>query len=93
MRVFDAMQSKNIDELAEWFDECGVFDGSLHMKWWDENYCNKCEPVVAYVPTLDKECEFGWCEINDKCKFFKEMDDIPDNKQIIKMWLESEVVE
>ena len=42
------------------------------------------------MPELDRECEFAWCELNGKCKFFKDMDDIPDVKQIIKMWLESD---
>lgn len=91
MTVFESIKNKNIDELAEWLEEHGDFDNAPWWQWWDENYCNKCESEVAYVPEFNKKCEFAWCEINGKCKFFKEMDEMPNNKQIVKMWLESEV--
>lgn len=91
MTKFDSIQSKNIDEFAEWLDEHGAYDYSSWMKWWDENYCLKCPTQIAYVKEFDKECECAWCELNGKCKFFQELDDIPNNKQIIKMWLETEV--
>lgn len=30
-------------------------------------------------------------EVNGKCKYFQELDDIPSIRQITKMWLEKEV--
>lgn len=90
MTVYENLCSKNIDELAEWLDKYGMFDGSPWLKYWDENYCQKCESVDVYVPELDRELKCAWCEVhNDKCKFFQDMEETPDNKQIIKMWLES----
>lgn len=43
----------------------------------------------------DCESECAYCELADesgvkRCRFFPELDDIPDNKEIIKMWLEKE---
>lgn len=90
MTVFENFKNKNIDELVEWISEHWSFDGAPYWKHWDENYCNKCEPETAYVKEFDRECECAWCEINGNCKFFSDMNDIPDEKQIIKMWLESE---
>ena len=90
MTVFEMIKSHNIEELVEWLDGYEVSDNTPWIKWWDENYCKKCEAEVDYVPALDAECECAWCELNGKCKFFKDMDDIPDNKTMIKMWLESE---
>lgn len=91
MKVFDSIKNKNIDELAEWLDEHCDFDGALHWKWWDENYCKKCEPIETNSPNFfGYPAECAYCEINNNCRFFKDMEDIPDNKQIIKMWLESE---
>ena len=90
MTQFENIKSKNIDEFAEWLDKYGAYDDSSWMKWWDDNYCDKCESETAYVQEFDKVCECAWCELNGKCKYFQELDDIPDSKQIIKMWLESE---
>lgn len=87
MTVFDNIKSKNIDELVEWIDEHFYFDDAPYWKWWDEHYCKKC---VAEFHADDNDSKFAWCELNGKCKFFKEMDSIPGNKDIIKMWLESE---
>ena len=85
MTVFEKFKSKNIDELAEWLDEYCMFDDAPWIHWWDKNYCNNCDGIWD-----DINC-YAWCELNDdKCKFFQDMDYMPDNKQIIKMWLESE---
>ncbi len=89
MTVFDMIQNKNIDELVDWINEHFAFDSAPYWLYFDENYCNHCEPVMS-LDDNGNEIEFGYCEINNNCMFFKEMDGIPDHKQIIKMWLESE---
>lgn len=89
MTIFECLKTKNIDELTEWFDKHMMFDNASWWHWWDENYCKKCEPIIATDNDGDKH-EFAYCELNGNCKFFSDMDKIPDNKQIIKMWLESE---
>ena len=96
MTVFENFKSKNIDELAEWLDKHCEFDTAPWWRFWDKNYCNKCEPEIAYITNPNKdidsdiELECAWCELHHKCKFFQEMNDIPDIKQTIKMWLMSE---
>lgn len=96
MTKFDNFKSKNIDELVEWLDKYGAFDNSPWMLWFDKNYCRNCPPEDSLIPDSQEEqeywhhCECAWCELHDKCKFFPEMDEVPDNKQVIKMWLESE---
>ena len=85
MTMFDRFQSKNIDELIEWLDEYCMLDCAPWITWFDMNYCKDCESVIAD----EKEC--SWCELHNKCKYFKNMQDIPESKQIIKMWLEREV--
>lgn len=93
MNVYDALKSKNIDELSEWFDECVYFEDSPWARYFDDNYCKKCKPEIDRISEWDRECECAWCELNGQCKYFQDMDDIPSNKEIIKMWLESEVEE
>ena len=90
MTVFESIKSKNIDELSEWLDKYGAMDCSPWTKWFDENYCSKCEAEEIYVSAIDAKHECAWCELHGKCKYFQEMNDIPDNKQVIKMWLETE---
>ena len=98
MTVFENIKNKNINEFAEWLDNnYETYDTSPWMNWWNDNYCTKCETVIDYVPDDEGEqtwhfgMECAWCELNDKCRFFPEMDDAPDSKDIIKLWLESEV--
>ena len=42
---------------------------------------------------VDSEYKFPcyWCELENKCKYFLDLDEVPDNKMIIKMWLKLEV--
>ena len=89
MTIFETLKTKNIDELAKWLDKHYSFDEAPYWRWWDTNYCNKCEAVV-FTDDEGYETDYAYCEHYGNCRFFKEMEDIPDNKQIIKMWLESE---
>ena len=93
MTVFENIKNNSIDELAEWLDGYTVSDNSPWIVWWDENYCKKCDVEYSYAIETNNACECAWCELNNKCKFFKEMDNVPDNKQVIKMWLLSECEE
>lgn len=88
---FDKLKSMDIDGLAEWLDKYGQFDGSLWMDWFDKQYCKNCESIMCKSADDSREFPCAYCELYDKCKFFAEMDDVPNNKEIIKMWLESEM--
>lgn len=90
MTKFDNFKSKSIDELVEWLDKYGAFDNSPWTLWFDRNYCRNCEDVVCRYEDDGREFACAWCELNGCCKFFPEQIDAPDNKQIIKLWLESE---
>lgn len=90
MTKFDNFKSKNIDELVEWLDKYGAFDNSPWVLWFDKNYCRNCEDVVCRYEDGRRDFYCAWCELNDGCKFFPEQSDTPDNKQVIKLWLESE---
>ena len=91
MTQFEKFKAMNLDEMVDWLDEHGEFDDSPWMSWWDKNYCNNCPSETAYVPDYGREMKFAWCELHGVCKFFQEFDDVPDNKDIIKMWLNNEV--
>lgn len=84
MTVFEKLSSMNIDEYTEWFEENCIHDTDPCIRWFDKTYCQNCEEVV-------KDGAYSYCELHGKCRFFKKMDNVPDNKQTIKLWLESKV--
>ena len=86
---FEKIKMMDIDEFTKWLDENGQFDGSPWITWFDDKYCKNCEPVICRFEDSRREHSCGWCELEGKCKYFTEMDDIPGNKEIIKMWLEA----
>lgn len=90
MNNFNNIKAMDIDGFAEWLDNL-VYDDSPWLNWFNEKYCHNCEPVIGEENWLGKPMEFSWCEINKRCKYFQDMDDIPSCVEMAKMWLESEV--
>ena len=92
MIVFEKIKSMNIDEFAEWYEANCLHDNDPCLRWWDKTYCQNCEGIIKddIVPYPH---EFAYCELNGNCRYFKDMDNIPDNIQTIKMWLENEYEE
>lgn len=103
MNNFEKLHSMSIDELVKWLDQYGQFDNSPWSVWFNEKYCNNCESIkcryaeakerLDITPFYNGEIECAYCELEKKCRFFPELEDIPDNPEIIKMWLEMEVNE
>lgn len=79
MTVFENLMSMNIDELVEWLDGNGATYNAPWRVWYNQNYCRKCNAD-----------EYRWCQLYNKCKFHPEMNRVPNRKQKIRMWLESE---
>ena len=90
MTQFENFKNMKLEELAAWLDVYGEFDNSPWMQWWDENFCDKCESIrMSYPNTPHITFPVAWCELEHKCKFFQDRDDMPSNKEIITMWLNS----
>lgn len=92
MTNFEKIKNMNIDELAAWLNKFIVCDDTPWISWFDNTYCKNCEPEMAQIVGEDRWIHCGWCELNGKCKFFQELDDIPGGEDIVKMWLDKEVV-
>lgn len=89
MKQIDKFKSMNIYELIDWLDEYVAFDTAPWMKWFDQKYCKKCyEESLINASSYKDAC--AWCEVHGKCKYFQSLEEAPDSKQIIKLWLESE---
>lgn len=98
MTNFKYLQSMNVDEFAEWLDKNCSFDDSPWLNDFNETYCSKCEPIKCkYADTEEKlgfksfsyngEIDCAYCELEPHCRFFPEIEGIPNNLEIIKMWL------
>lgn len=89
MTMFDKIKDMSINELTEFLMQFN--EGfTPWMDWFSDTYCNNCSPQYHKLHDDMDEQEFAWCELHDSCKYFQDMDDVPDIKQTIKMWLESE---
>ena len=106
MTIFEKIKSYSLEELADFLDKNGSFDQSPWSDWFNDNYCSKCESVMCKAvdckeklgidPWYGEDMECAYCELIDetgckKCRFFPEMNDVPDNKQVIEMWLKETV--
>ena len=98
---FEKLRLMSIDAFAAWLDENGQFDGSPWSEFFNKKYCEKCESIkCTYADAEEKlgiqafsysgNIECAYCEVYGKCRYFEALDDIPDNKEIIKLWLEEE---
>ena len=92
MNIYEKFKSMTIEELTDWIDKYGQFDNSPWIKWFDKTYCKNCESIKRHSKQYgyNTETSYAYCELHDNCKFFPDIEYIPDNKDIIKMWLETE---
>jgi hypothetical protein len=83
MTIFEKFKSMNIDEYAEWFAENCLNSDDPCIQWWDKTYCQNCKSIIK------DEVEYGYCELYGKCRFFENMNNVPDHKQMVRIWLDS----
>ena len=91
MTNYEHIKSMSIDKFSEWLDEYGQFDSSPWMSWFEQKYCKICPNVMCKSADDTRIFPCSYCEVYDTCRFFQDLDEAPDNKMIIKMWLKSEV--
>lgn len=105
MTNFNYIKAMSIDELTEWLDKHGQFDSSPWIEWFNQEYCQKCasiectcadaEEKLGINPFYGDTVECAYCELADesgtkRCRFFTELDAVPDSAAIIKLWLSSQ---
>lgn len=98
---FEYIKAMSLEELANWLDKTGQLDSLPWIKWFTGKYCSNCESIKCKYADIEpclssfcnsNELDCAYCELEKKCRFFLELADIPDNLEIIKMWL-NEVIE
>ena len=82
----EKLQSLSLDDLTDWLYAHGKLENTPWMKWFDTNYCSKCESEIVVLANHRKvECAF--CEHHNYCQFLGESVDIADAHTVIKLWL------
>lgn len=87
MNNYTRIVNKSVGELTEWLDKYGSLEETPWIKWFSNKYCEKCLVEEIRFSESDKRTPCSWCEIHHKCRFFQDKEEIPDNKEIILMWL------
>ena len=100
MNNFENLKSLSLESLAMWLYKNCQFEDSPWTNWFDDTFCGKCEPIeVAYAeywnndpePYSTSTVECAYCEHEDKCRYFPDEEEIPDELEIIKLWLRQEM--
>lgn len=89
MNIYEKIKSMQIEELTDWIEKYGQFDDSPWVNYFSSCYCENCEAIEC---EQDEKTElYSYCELHDSCKFFPNLNHAPELKDMIKLWLESEV--
>lgn len=91
MNNWAKLKNMSTEDWAEWLDQYGQFDNSPWITWFGQKYCKNCENIMCKYEDGEREFPCSYCEVYDTCKFFPDLDEVPGNKMIIKMWLETEI--
>lgn len=88
---FEKIRSFNSNEMSIFLDNISI-DDNPWIDWFDKKYCDNCDSVPSQFvnPYTDKYDECSYCEINNKCIFFQDLNTIPSNKDLISIWLGNE---
>ena len=95
MTNFEQLQSMSQNELAKWLDKHLHFEDAPHMIWFGKKYCDKCDRIefrIEHGYGTYKQT-FAYCEREHKCRFFPDMNEVPDNLETLKLWLNTEAEE
>ena len=90
MTNFEKLKSMNEEEISEFLDSLANIDDNPWIVWFNKRYCKNCEAIRSYARIPDIYYDSTYCEVNGNCRYFQDKDDIPDNKEMIEFWLESE---
>ncbi len=91
MRLYEKLLGLSIEEFAQEIESWSDCEVEPWHDWFESEYCEHCAPVYAQYPLDHVTHACAYCELNDKCRHFPEMNHIPTGAEIVEMWLEQEV--
>ena len=91
MKNYEQIKQMDCEQFSDWLEEYGQYDGSPWSRWFDKNYCKNCEDIECVIVETGTKISCVYCEVYSRCKFFLEKDSDLETREIINLWLESEV--
>ena len=90
LTMFEKLKAMSFDEFATWLDRYGAHEDSPWIIAFNETFCLNCDnsKVIVNFFGQEKEVECAYCELYNKCYYFKELNRAVDSLDILKWWLE-----
>lgn len=90
MTTHEKIKNMTTEEFADWLTNITADpDSTPWIKWFNYNYCSKCEAIKCKYEGY-RELLCSYCELYDKCKYFPDNNEVPDETFIVKKWLTKE---
>lgn len=90
----------DIDDFTNFLNSIDSIENAPWNKWFNAKYCNseKCPAIICKYDD-NRTCECAYCELHRKkngegeCRFFPDKIILGNGRDVIKLWLESDVVD
>lgn len=91
----------DLEDIADFLNSIESIEDAPWNKWFNTKYCNsgKCPTLTCKYDDSDRTCECAYCELTKKknsegvCCFFSDKDILGSGKDVVRLWLRSEVVD
>lgn len=90
MTNFEYIQAMPQEDFIDFLEKACSSDAGPWEEWFGNKYCNNCPPIIVSTEISHAKMKCGWCEIYGFCKFFTELGRVPNDKDVLKRWLEQE---
>lgn len=88
MTNYENIPYNDKDKFAEWLSKLDCVENMPWIRWVDENYCKKCEPIKCSYEDGKAEVLVAPCEIR-QCPYGVGITELSD-VGLIKLWFEAE---
>lgn len=88
MTNFEKIKSMSENELVCWLANNGKVDNAPWDKWFNQQFCEKCETEKVMSSFYGEEVDCAFCEAKGYCRYFPDRKNITEITNIIQLWLE-----
>lgn len=89
--IYEYLTTLSLEALAEHIDNVAQGNENPWDIWFSNTYCKNCPSIEKkeYFMGYPTFQSYAYCELNHKCKFFLDKDDVLSDREIIELWLRS----
>lgn len=84
MTNYEKLRELNLEDFGHWLWEVGHrADIPPWWAWFENEHCSHCPKETTIHPFLNKKMLVDYCELQGKCRFYRDLSD----EEVIKAWL------